>query len=367
MNIIIVGAGPAGCYSGELLAKQGHNVTIYEKNKKIGSPVQCTGILSDYFSKIMNPSEKFVLNKVNKTRIHSPDGNFVEAKIKTNYVVCRKKFDNYLAKKAKKAGAQIKLKHCLKDIKENITYFGDKELKFDILIGADGPLSTVAKKTGLSKNRKYLIGTQVEGHLKKDNVVEFFPYIGNYAWVVPLKEKCRIGVVSYKKSKKLFDKFIANYNIKSSENQSGIIPVFDPYVKVQKKNIYLVGDAATFNKATSGGGINQSILSAKILGECIKSNKSYEKEWKKHMFNKLYVHWLLHNMMKRFSDKDWNNLIRTFKKPKMKKILENESRDLIVKMILKIAVSEPSLFKYIKKTRIKELWSYTAKIHPLIN
>ncbi len=364
MKIAVIGAGPAGCYSGLLLAKQGHDVTVYERLPKIGSPVQCTGILSDYFIRLMPPSRKFVLNKVNRTRIYAPDKSYVETRIRTNYVVCRKKFDNYLAETAKKAGAEIKTGYSLTDIKGSSLYFGRKKAKADIIIGADGPVSTVAKKSGLFENRRFLSGVQVEGYLKKDNVVDFFPYIGVYAWVVPLGEKARIGVASYSKGKKIFDGFVKNYDIKVTENQSGVIPVFNPYVKVQKDNVFLVGDAATFNKATSGGGINQSLISAKIVADCIKNNKDYDREWKKHLFSKLYLHWLLHNMMQRFSEDDWNSLVKAFNRKNMKKILQNESRDLIVKMMLKIAVARPGLFRYVGKSRPGEILAYTAKFLP---
>lgn len=361
MKIAVIGAGPAGCYCAYLFSKNGYSVEIYEKNKEIGKPVQCTGILSDYFIKIMPPSKDFVLNKINKTRIHAPNGEFIETKIKTNYVICRKRFDNYLADKAKKSGVNINLDHCLTDIKDRVLYFGNKKIKADIIIGADGPLSTVAKNSGLFENRNFLIGTQVEGYLEKDNVVDFFPYIGTYAWVVPLGKKSRIGVVSGKDSKKLFDKLIKNYKIKISENQSGLIPLFDPKVRVQKSNIYLIGDAATFNKATSGGGIIQGLMSAEILVDCIKNKKKYNKEWKKNMFNKLYVHWLLHNIMQRFTEKDWNFLIKEFNKPRMKKILQKQSRDLIIKMILSIILVNPLLLKYIFKTKPKEIFAYFSK------
>ncbi len=53
-------------------------------------------------------------------------------------------------------------------------------------------------------------------------------------------------------------------------------------------------------------------------------------------------------MMEKFSDKDWNDLIRIFSQPRMKHILYSESRDNIVKMLIKIAITNPSLFKYIK-------------------
>ena len=53
-------------------------------------------------------------------------------------------------------------------------------------------------------------------------------------------------------------------------------------------------------------------------------------------------------MMEKFSNKDWNELIETFSQPKMKHILYSESRDNIVKMLIKIAIAEPRLFKYLK-------------------
>ena len=362
MNISVIGGGPAGSYCAYLLAKKGHKVELFERLNQIGNPVQCTGILSDYFLKLMPPSKKFVINKINKTRIRAPNGEYIETKIKTNYVICRKKFDNFLINKAKNAGVKIYLNHNLTNIKDNILFFGEKKKKTNIIVGADGPLSTVAKLSGLFVNRTFLVGTQVEGYIKKkDNIVDFFPYIGSYAWIVPTDNKHRIGVASYKKSKKLFDEFTKNLKIKVTEHQSGIIPIFDPYIKVQKKNIFLVGDAATLNKATSGGGINQSLISAKIVSDCIINNKNYNKEWKKQLFNKLYVHLILHQTMSRFSDCDWNYLIKIFNEKKMKKILRDESRDLIIKMMIKIALAKPQLFKFKNKITFSELKTYFAK------
>lgn len=362
MDITIIGAGPAGCYSAYLLAKSGHSVQVYEKQPKIGSPVQCTGILSDYFKSLMDPKEDFVLNKVKKTRIYSPNNDFVETKLKTNYVVCRKKFDNYLANLAKKQGVKFHLNHSFKSFKnvENkllITVNHKnvfKRVTSDILIGADGPLSPVAKSAGLFKKRQFVIGTQIEAKLKNDNVVEFYPYLGCYAWIVPVDSKTvRIGVSGYKNTKKIFHKFALekigiDYDKKTIENQSGIIPVFNPFVKVQKNNVYLIGDAATFVKATSGGGINQSLKAAKILTYCINNNKNYNIEWKKELFANLFTHLTAHKIMTKFKDNDWNDLIKYFNEPKLKNILYSESRDNIVKMMFKIMINKPILVKYAK-------------------
>ena len=197
--------------------------------------------ISDYFIKIMPPSSEYVLNKVNKTRIYAPDGNNIELRIKTNYVIDRKKFDNYLAKKAIQANAKIRLGYFLTDLKEEnkkyVLFFKNKKSKADIVIGADGPLTIVGKKSGLFNNRRFLIGTQVEAYFKKDNVVDFYPYIGAYAWIVPLNSKIRKGVASYKNSRTLFKRFIKKFNLNIIENQSGLIPIFDPFVKVQKNGM----------------------------------------------------------------------------------------------------------------------------------
>ena len=51
MNIVIIGAGPFGCYAAYLLTKEGHEVSVYDRKSQIGTPIQCTGILTKEFDK----------------------------------------------------------------------------------------------------------------------------------------------------------------------------------------------------------------------------------------------------------------------------------------------------------------------------
>jgi digeranylgeranylglycerophospholipid reductase len=366
MKVNVVGGGPAGSYSAYLLAKKGHDVEIYERNPAIGRPVQCTGILSDYFLNLMKPKKEFVENTVEKTRIYSPDGNYLEAKIKKNYVVCRVKLDNYLAGLAEEEGVKYHLGHSfdsLQDadyIKIKLRHKGKTIFrKSDALIGADGPLSPVAKSAGLFSDRQFVIGTQIEAKLKNDNAVEFYPHIGCYAWIVPKNEDVvRIGVASYKNAPAIFRKFAKEKlgkNYKTIENQSGVIPVFNPRVKAQKGNIFLNGDAATFVKATSGGGINQSLKGATVLASSISENMNYDKEWRKRMFRSLHAHLIMHKMMQRFTEKDWNGLVETFSGQRMKNILYSQSRDRIIEMSARIMLTKPSMIKYAKYFPLEEI------------
>lgn len=370
MKIAIVGSGPAGNYSAYLLSKSGHEVYVFEKDKEIGKPIQCSGILSDYFLNFLEPKKDFLLNVIEETRIYSPNGKFVEAKIKKNYVVCRYKFDNYLAEIAKKEGAKFFLEHSFKKYEKSkdklILFFNNKniEVKFtaDIIIGADGPLSNVSKEAGLIKKRQNFIGTQIQAYMNNDNIVEFYPYIGCYAWIIPVSNKIvRIGVVSYKKSVELFKEFtkkkLGNYEKKLIEYQSGIIPIFNTKIKLHTKDkkVFLVGDSSTLVKATTGGGINQALKAATILNECINKKKDYEKEIKKRMFLELKAHLIAHKIMQKFSYNDWNNLINIFSKKEMKKVLYEQSRDNLLKMIFSVLIKNPSLIKFTKYFSLEEL------------
>ena len=51
--IIIIGAGPVGCFLGGLLAKNGKEVKIYEEHDSIGKPLHCTGIITEELGKIV--------------------------------------------------------------------------------------------------------------------------------------------------------------------------------------------------------------------------------------------------------------------------------------------------------------------------
>ena len=54
--IDIIGAGPAGNYLAYLLAKD-HEVNVHEEHAKIGTPIQCTGILTSHLHDLIKISK----------------------------------------------------------------------------------------------------------------------------------------------------------------------------------------------------------------------------------------------------------------------------------------------------------------------
>src|SRR3989338_6386536 len=109
MKIAIIGGGPVGCYAGYLLAKNGHEVSIYENHAQIGLPIQCTGLLTSDFDQFGLPMDSFLVNTFNKVEVYSPQHK-IEVKQK-EYLVCRKKFDNFFGNLAKKEGVKVYLNH----------------------------------------------------------------------------------------------------------------------------------------------------------------------------------------------------------------------------------------------------------------
>ena len=128
--------------------------------------------------------------------------------------------------------------------------------------------------------------------------------------------------------------------------QSGIVPVYNPKQIIQKGNIYLIGDAASQVKATTGGGIVPSLKAAHTLCDCIINNKDYDKEFKKQSGKELSLHLKLRRALNKFSDKDYDHLLNLMNQEKVKKILKKYDRDNPIPLVLNLMLKEPKFLLY---------------------
>lgn len=350
--ISIIGAGPAGSHLAYLLAKNNQEVTIYEEHKEIGKPVQCSGVITPALEDELKIKKEIIINRINKIRFYAPNNNFFETKIKPDYVFDRQKLDQYIADLAKEAGANFITKRFLDFNKNN----GKFKLKFnegfagtDILVGADGPFSQVAKSADLFNNRKFITGIQARAKIKtheKDTVDIFLGY-GEFGWLIPEDEyTARIGVVSEQNPKSDFDNLMKRCNGKFIGYQSGMIPLYNPKVQTQKDNIFLIGDAATMVKAATHGSILYCVIASKCLAKAITEKQDYEKLWRKRIGLDLWLNLKIRNTLVKFSKEDYNNLVKYFSQEKLKTILAENVRDFPSKFITKLILQEPRLLKY---------------------
>ena len=146
LDLIIVGAGPAGLRAAALCEKRGIKLKVLERKKEIGTPLQCSGLISTNLDNFVKPSNEFVDHKVRGAILHSPGGKIVELKKKGTaaYVIDRTKFDQYLEKQVR---SEIKKNTNVMEIEfgkncEVKTARGNFQSKF--VFGCDGPISKIA-------------------------------------------------------------------------------------------------------------------------------------------------------------------------------------------------------------------------------
>ena len=357
-DVVVVGAGPAGCVTARFAAENGAKVLIIERRSEVGVPVLCgEGVSRKIDDWDMLEGDRWIAGRMDGARIYSPDGTMVKlsadlAGNETGYVVYRDIFDQELARRAVKAGVKIMMNTMAIDLlKDNDKIVGVKAKRFDeefdieadIVVGADGVESKIGQWVGINTllNPKDLETcaqytlTNVEC---KDAYCDFYlgreiaP--GGYLWVFPKgKDTANVGIgilASLSESgmaKQLLDRFIANDpRFKNSEPirfLAGATPVANP-VETVRDNLILVGDAARHVDAITGGGLTCCLEGGKIAGETIgkaveeqdfskEMLSAYETGWKEAFGKKLKRNYLVKEIMLDFDDKTLNMLADSLK------------------------------------------------------
>jgi len=293
MEIVIVGAGPAGCYTAQLLKKYGFKTRIIEEHREVGKPVRCAGLVGRQVFKntLLSLSESSIINQINGALFFYRDNNFQIKRESVAYVIDREKFDKNLSQ-----GLEVECGKKLIEIKkEGSGYILKTDLEdiyADLVIGADGPSSQVRKFININKNNgkddekdkkrdrvKLYVGVQYRIKSDKEltspsiaqvHLREGIPF---FIWIIPEGDNIiRLGVIS-KNCRKDLEQFIEDFRIKGEiiEKLAGIFLI--GLTQNFYQNIALVGDAACQIKPLTGGGIYYGLKSAELLAECIRDDR----------------------------------------------------------------------------------------------
>jgi digeranylgeranylglycerophospholipid reductase len=339
MNIAIVGGGPVGFYTAYELAKDGNQVTVYEEHSRVGKPVHCTGIVTADLKDIV-PVKGCLVNSLHRARIHA---GTQEIEIPINDLVLdRAEFDRILAERAEP--------YCSVELGKRIT----EPPAADVVIAADGSNSSFRKLLNPKHTTHYYVGKQVIAKGSFDREV-YEVYLGGmapqfFAWVVPEDETtARIGLAAKANTDALFTKFIDSLNVRPFEYQGGLIPVFDPKLRIAQGNTFLVGDAALHVKATTGGGLVPGLKSARVLADSLRNGTSYPARWKNTVGKELVSHLMLRRILNKFTDEDYEKLIDLLQKEGVSQSFRNHSRDKSLRLGMSLLYRQPRLLGYLRK------------------
>ena len=168
VDVIIIGAGPAGVAAAITLARAQKKVVLVERGNFAGSKNMFGGAIYDFPTRDLYPTfrEDAPIERINKEHRYmlNDDKSSVTVSYKKqgesqSYTVVRAKWDNWCVERAVELGAYFSPKTTVRElIVNNGKVIGIKtdieEFYADIVILADGVNSLLAKQIGLRKDLK---------------------------------------------------------------------------------------------------------------------------------------------------------------------------------------------------------------------
>jgi len=356
-DVVVVGGGPGGSYAAKTAAERGLNVVFLERGRKPGEKnASGCGLGQRWwrdFPEIMEelpslPSyrkvEMVVINLVDENnRLRMRSGTTGSDLCATRWKkgmegasVYRSELDPFMANLAIKAGAEMRTSTLANDvIMENgrvagVTTDNGHTLKADVVIAADGAMSTMARKSGM-RNR-WGSGCTLVPQLdfscneeRLDDVIGnaewcwFGPFYGAYQ--VNFRDGFHLGAGQWLRKdwdmkpldmlKRVmevpaFQSMMRVLEAKPREYQAHLLPWMESPPKTYTGGMMLVGDAAGFPCPLEGEGIWHACISGRIAAETAadllssgdvseKSLQEYERRWKssrlglEHQFGKEFV------------------------------------------------------------------------------
>eukprot|EP01023_Acetabularia_acetabulum_P058372 TRINITY_DN688_c0_g1_i4.p1 TRINITY_DN688_c0_g1~~TRINITY_DN688_c0_g1_i4.p1 ORF type:complete len:512 (+),score=116.73 TRINITY_DN688_c0_g1_i4:157-1536(+) len=304
LRVAVVGGGPAGACTAEVLAKNGIETYLFER--KLDNAKPCGGAIPLCMVEEFDIPTEIIDRKVTKMKMISPSNREVDVGktlSETEYIgmVRREVFDGYLRDRAEKLGTTVinglmmRLEQSENGegpitVKYNKYEDGKKQgipatLEVDCVVGADGANSRVANEIDAG-TYDYAIAFQERIKIPKDKM-EYYEdlaemYVGDdvspdfYGWVFPKYDHVAVGTGTVV-NKPAIKQYQNATRARTAHKTSGgkIIKVeAHPIPEHPRPNrvrgrIALVGDAAGYVTKCSGEGIYFAAKSGRMCAEAI--------------------------------------------------------------------------------------------------
>jgi digeranylgeranylglycerophospholipid reductase len=303
-DVIVVGAGPAGGTAARYAARRGLKVLLLDKRKEVGVPVQCGEYVAEndevraLFPTVSELDDlmevPYRVREVHTPviRIWSPNGRRYDVPFR-GFTVRRDKMDQGIVAQAVQEGADLLMETTVHGVRGEEVETNRGRFRGQVVIGSDGPRSTVAKSVGLEWPVSAPAMSATATGDFGDATDMFFGNLapGGYAWIIPKAGCANVGLGTWQyfhgNLRALFDRFVARRGLEPGKATGGFVPVMGPPPRTVKDNVMLVGDAAGMVMATNGGGNNVAMIAGRIAGQTAADHlrdgtplAAYETRWR---------------------------------------------------------------------------------------
>jgi len=304
LRVAVVGSGPAGSSAAETLAKAGIETYLFER--KLDNAKPCGGAIPLCMVSEFDLPPEIIDRRVRKMKMISPSNVEVDINLdnEDEYIgMCRREvLDGFMRDRAAKLGAILINGTVYQlDIPSNDTapytlHYADhsngqvkgemKTLKVDVVIGADGANSRIAKAIDAG-DYNYAIAFQERIRLPQP-MMDYYEdlaemYVGTdvspdfYAWVFPKHDHVAVGTGTMKVNKAIIKDLQMGIRTRAAHKLQGgeIIKVEahpipeHPRPRRVVGRVALVGDAAGTVTKSSGEGIYFAAKSARMCAETL--------------------------------------------------------------------------------------------------
>ena len=329
-DVLIVGAGPAGSFAAERLARGGARVALFD-GRPAGEAKACGGGVTSKALKAWPFLLEAGGRAVTEVEMVSPGGDGVRLKLAEPFAIySRCAFDSYMRSRAERAGAHVFKRRVGASAKKDdegrwvVRSREGEGWRGRVLVAADGANSAVAKRlAGPLSNSDMEVAfgyrTPLDEADEAPTVIAFLPGWAGYAWAFPRLDHISFGIATaqdafeHKTLDRMLWDFMVGYYLErekegasssvkslsdddkgevegrlraSAERYAARIPGLAPETLDARRacgdDWALLGDAAGFADPVTGEGIFYALRSAELFADAYLAGdaNSYERRWR---------------------------------------------------------------------------------------